>query len=216
MIIGIVSQKGGVGKSTLCRLLAREFISSGMTAKIADMDVNQSTCYDWMTERNKAELEPYVPVQQYSRIQQALAEADSVEVLIIDGAPNADKNTMAIAKAADLVIVPTGITLDDRRPAIRLIRELVAKGIPKEKISLALCRVTGTAKSTVAHAYHELLTEGYSVLTGAMRFQAAYSRAFDEGKAATETSYKSLNEEAEAVAQCVVNKLTELRNERAA
>lgn len=37
-IIGIVSQKGGVGKSTLARLVAREYANAGWRAKIVDLD----------------------------------------------------------------------------------------------------------------------------------------------------------------------------------
>lgn len=216
MIIGIISQKGGVGKSTLCRLLAREFIASGMTAKIADMDINQSTCYEWMTERNKADIKPYVPVQQYSRIKQALADAENIDVLIIDGAPNADSNTREIAKASDLIIIPTGITKDDRRPAIKLTKELTRLGVPQKKITFALCRVSGSGKGAIANAYYELTDEGYDVLDGAMRQQTGYATAFDDGKAATETGFKTLNKEAASMAQSMVDKLKKILNERAA
>jgi chromosome partitioning protein len=37
-IVGIVSQKGGVGKSTLCQLIAREAATGGKHAKILDFD----------------------------------------------------------------------------------------------------------------------------------------------------------------------------------
>jgi chromosome partitioning protein len=37
-IIGFISQKGGVGKSTLARLVAREYASGGWNVKIADLD----------------------------------------------------------------------------------------------------------------------------------------------------------------------------------
>jgi chromosome partitioning protein len=31
--IGVASQKGGVGKSTICRLIAREYAKAGWTVK---------------------------------------------------------------------------------------------------------------------------------------------------------------------------------------
>ena len=49
-IIATASQKGGVGKSTLCRMIAREAAINGLTGKIADFDVRQSTTTPW-TER---------------------------------------------------------------------------------------------------------------------------------------------------------------------
>jgi len=39
MIIAIASQKGGVGKSTLARLIAREYAQAKWNVKIADLDI---------------------------------------------------------------------------------------------------------------------------------------------------------------------------------
>src|SRR5580693_6886325 len=50
-IVGVVSQKGGVGKSTLCQLIAREAAAEGKQAKILDFDVKQMTSTDWVRER---------------------------------------------------------------------------------------------------------------------------------------------------------------------
>ena len=44
--IGMVSQKGGVGKSTLSRLVAREYALAGWNVKIADLDVSQGTSFN--------------------------------------------------------------------------------------------------------------------------------------------------------------------------
>ena len=50
-VIAFVSQKGGVGKSTLSRALAREAAASGLAVKIADLDTQQSTSVDWHRQR---------------------------------------------------------------------------------------------------------------------------------------------------------------------
>ncbi len=47
MIIAFVSQKGGVGKSTLARAVAREAAYGGLKVKIADLDTQQGTSVDW-------------------------------------------------------------------------------------------------------------------------------------------------------------------------
>ena len=46
-LVGLVSQKGGVGKSTLARLVAREYAAAGWQVKIADLDISQGTSTDW-------------------------------------------------------------------------------------------------------------------------------------------------------------------------
>jgi cellulose biosynthesis protein BcsQ len=47
-VVGIISQKGGVGKLTLCQLIAREAAIGGKQAKILDFDVRQMTSTDWV------------------------------------------------------------------------------------------------------------------------------------------------------------------------
>ncbi|MBA3922086.1 MAG: ParA family protein, partial [Nostocaceae cyanobacterium] len=49
--IGVVSQKGGVGKSTIARLLAREYAAAGWDVKIADLDIAQATSTNWKQRR---------------------------------------------------------------------------------------------------------------------------------------------------------------------
>jgi Mrp family chromosome partitioning ATPase len=51
LIIGVVSQKGGVGKSTLARLIAREYAQAGWRVKIADLDIQQCTAFSWQARR---------------------------------------------------------------------------------------------------------------------------------------------------------------------
>ena len=49
--LGVVGQKGGIGKSTLARLLAREYAASGWNVKIADLDPGQGTSFNWNNRR---------------------------------------------------------------------------------------------------------------------------------------------------------------------
>ena len=74
-IIGIVSQKGGVGKSTLSRLLAIEYARNGFSVKIADMDLSQGTVTEWNRTRMTRELEPTVRVEQFNSIAEAIKDS---------------------------------------------------------------------------------------------------------------------------------------------
>jgi chromosome partitioning protein len=56
MIISLISQKGGVGKSTLARLLAVEIAKAGWRVKIADLDPAQGTATKWKARRDVAGL----------------------------------------------------------------------------------------------------------------------------------------------------------------
>jgi chromosome partitioning protein len=208
MIVGIVSQKGGVGKSTLARLIAREFAAQDWQVKIADLDISQATSFHWRSRRLQRALEPDISVEQYGRVDQALKIAEQYDLLILDGAPHATQATLQIAKASHLVLLPTGLAIDDLQPGVQLAHELVHH-IPRQQLVFALCRV-GSSQPEIDEARQYLREAGYAVLQGELPEKAAYRRASDEGRAATETYFPSLNRRAEVVAQSVVNRLASL------
>jgi chromosome partitioning protein len=65
-IIAFVSQKGGVGKSTMARALAREATAGGLKSKIADLDTQQGTSVDWHRARLDAGIEPVIAVEAFA------------------------------------------------------------------------------------------------------------------------------------------------------
>ena len=208
IIIGVVSQKGGVGKSTIVRLVAREFAAQGWQVKIGDLDIGQATSFHWRSRRLQAAVEPDVSIEQFGRVEQAMKAAAQYDVLILDGAPHATQATKQIADASDLVIIPTGLAVDDLEPGVRLAHDL-AREVPRHKIVFALCRV-GTSQPEITDARRYLEEAGFCVLAGELPEQVAYRRASDEGRAATETRYPSLNRRAETLAQSIVNSIAEL------
>jgi chromosome partitioning protein len=208
MIVGIVSQKGGVGKSTVARLIARELAAQDWQVKIADLDISQATSFHWRSRRLQRNLEPDISVEQYGRVDQALKVAEQYDLLILDGAPHATQATLQVAKASHLVILPTGLAIDDLQPGVQLAHELVTH-VTRQQLVFALCRV-GISQVEIAEARQYLREAGYTVLTGELPEKAAYRRASDEGRAATETHFASLNRRAEVLAQGVVNMLASL------
>jgi chromosome partitioning protein len=176
--------------------------------KIADLDISQATSYHWRTRRLQRAMEPDISIEQYGRVDQALKSAEHFDVLVLDGAPHATQATQQIAKASDLVIIPTGLAVDDLQPGVTLAHDLI-KHVPRQKVVFALCRV-GNSQAEIAEARQYLTEAGYQVLEGELPEQVGYRRASDEGKAATETRYQSLNQRAEAIAQSVVNKISAL------
>lgn len=205
-VVALVSQKGGVGKSTLARMLAREFVAGGLAAKIADLDTQQQTCAHWAARRGEAALEPEIQVQGFARVATALAEAERFDALILDGKPNASEQTREIAAAADLVVIPTGQTLDDLHPGVVLAHALAKNGIARHRIAFALFRTTGSERENQA-ARGYLGEAGYHVLAGHVAVSTGYGAASDAGRAITETSYRSLNLRAAALAQAVIDRL---------
>lgn len=208
-IIGMVSQKGGVGKSTLARMMAREFIQGGMSAKIADLDTQQQTCTQWAGRRAESGVVPEIQVQSFAAVKTALDEASRFDALILDGKPNASDQTFEIAQAADLVVIPTGQTIDDLHPGVVLAHTLRKKGIPSERIAFAMFKTTGSDRENTA-ARQYLAEAGYAVLDGEVSVSTGYGSASDVGKALTETSFRSLNERAAKLAQSMIDLMAEV------
>jgi chromosome partitioning protein len=205
-IIAFVSQKGGVGKSTLARALAREAVVGGLKSKIADLDTQQGTSIDWHRVRLNAGIKPAVSAEAYATAEQALKEVGHYDLLIIDGPARTSKGTLAIARVADLVVQPTGASVDDLRPAVREFHALIKEGIPKEKLTFALNRIGTPNEEAEARAY--VSEAGYSALDGCLLERPAYRRAQNGGHAITETSYAALNARADALIQALIDKVT--------
>ncbi|RZI60025.1 MAG: ParA family protein [Pseudomonas sp.] len=206
-IVAFVSQKGGVGKSTLARALAREAAAGGLRVKVADLDTQQGTSVDWHRQRLQAGIEPAVSVEAFATAAQALAVADGYDILIIDGPARTSQATTEIAKVANLVVQASGASLDDLRPAVREFHALVKAGIPASRLIFALNRIGTLTEEADARVYLE--ESGYPVLTGFLLERPAYRQAQNGGHAITETRFAGLRAQADALIQSIINKTAE-------
>jgi len=202
-VIAFVSQKGGVGKSTLARGLAREAAKSGLAVKIADLDTQQGTSVEWHRRRLNEGVEPVVSVEGYKTADQALSQAVHYDLLIIDAPARASEGTQKIAERAQLVVQPTNPALDDLGPAVRLFHELTKAGIPKGRLVFALNHVLTETEEVSAREY--LREAGYAVLQGYIPSKTSYRDAQNHGRAITETRYGALNEKADSLIQALIN-----------
>jgi chromosome partitioning protein len=202
-VIAFVSQKGGVGKSTLARALAREGAAGGLRVKLADLDTQQGTSVDWHRARMDAGIEPAISAEAYKTAAQALAVADQFDILILDGPARTSQATLDIARASNLVVQPTGASLDDLRPAVREFHALVKAGVPRARLTFALNRIGTDAEEADARAY--LAEAGYSVLAGCLVERPAYRKAQNGGYSVTETRYTALNTRADVLIQSLID-----------
>ena len=205
--ISIISQKGGVGKSSIARTLAREFADNGLETLIADMDVSQSTSTEWNSIRMEQNIKPDISVQQFRTVESALKLQSHYDIIIFDGAPHATKQTLEMVKKSDLSILPTGISKDDLNPQIRLAHELLKNGVHMSNFAFVFCRV-GNSDSQLKEATEYLNLTPYYLLENIIKEKDGYRMALDSGKALTETSFTSLNKRADKVMQEIFDNFT--------
>ncbi|GAV35463.1 CobQCobBMinDParA nucleotide binding domain protein [Roseomonas sp. TAS13] len=207
IVVAFVSQKGGVGKSTLARALAVEAARGGLSVHIADLDVNQGSQIDWHRDRLAAGLSPSPTAQLYSNLSDALKRTNGADMLVLDGPARADKDTVALAKAADLAVLPAGASLDDLRPVVRVAHSLAKAGIPVERIVCALTRISTEAEAEAARAF--IAEAGYRVAAGYLPERASYRVAQNGGRAVTEAAAPTLRSAADTVVQSLIDAIPE-------
>jgi chromosome partitioning protein len=103
--LAVISQKGGVGKTTLALHLAVAAERDDKTAVIIDLDP-QASASTWRDLRE--DETPIVQPAQVNRLPVILSEADKhgAALAIIDTSPNSESGSLAAARAADLVLIP--------------------------------------------------------------------------------------------------------------
>jgi chromosome partitioning protein len=182
-IISFVGQKGGTGKSTLARAFAVEAARHEKRVLIADLDEAQRTSLDWAERRAANGLLPLVGVEQVPRLQVFTRAAD-IDLLVADAPGWADASTLWLAQGSQLTVLPTGGTVDDLNPTIRLMHELMNRGIADWRVTLALCRIHSDAQADFARGY--LKQANYKALKGELREDRKFADLQNVGQAVTE------------------------------
>lgn len=215
LIIGVVSQKGGVGKSTIARTIATEYARANWDVKLADLDASQGTSFNWQSRRLQNGLKPTVSVEMFKTANQALKTADNYDLMVLDGAPHSTQGTLDIAKSSDLLILPTGTALDDLEPTVRLAVELAKNGISKNKIVFLLNRV-GNSQAELREAEEYLEATPFKLIKGHISEKTAYRRSSDMGQSLTETAYDSTNQKSKLVIKKIIEQINEALNKKEA
>jgi chromosome partitioning protein len=232
-IIAFISQKGGVGKSTLARAVAVEASRHKFKTLLADCDPQQATSYHWSQLRsettstfskgreatrtfNKVREAPNslekgkqkkskFEVKIFPTIQKALRENSQYDLLIIDGPARTSQATLEIAKKADLIIQPTGASRDDLVPAVKEFNALVKAGIKKKKLLFALARLSTPAEVKAIKDY--LADTGYKCSEAYLHEKASYKQVQNEGGSIGEVKYKKLAKQAKELVNEILNHL---------
>ena len=199
IIMSVLSQKGGAGKSTISRLLAVEAARLGKRIKIADLDLTQATSVSWNNRRMQAKRQPAVEAQTFGAVAQALRDAASFDLMVIDGAPSASRAALEAAKASVLTIIPTRPSLDDLRPALAFARDLERNGIAPDRIVFVLNQTTDS-QAEINDARASLEKAGFPMAEAVIPYKTGYSRALDDGAAPSEARHPALQGKAQTVA----------------
>ena len=210
MIISLISQKGGVGKSALSRLIAVEYAKAGWSVKIGDLDTGQGSTAKWKTRRDQHGIEPEIPVEKYATVERAIKDAEHYDLMVLDGPAFAERRGLSMARVSELIIMPTGYSLDDMEPQIETAYELEDSGINPAQIVFVFCRTEGSAsEDAAARAY--LKKARVNILDPVFPERPSIRQAHNMGKAASEVSFPSIKSKILPLAQAIADKLNQIR-----
>jgi chromosome partitioning protein len=130
-VIGLLSRKGGSGKTTLAIHLAVLAQQMGLRALLIDLDPQHSAA-DWWRAR-EAETPQLVQTSPAElRTVLEVAEADGVALALVDTRPSAAQDAALVAALSDLILVPTRPTILDLRAILDTID--IAKGAARRAL----------------------------------------------------------------------------------
>jgi chromosome partitioning protein len=196
-----VSQKGGVGKSTLARLLAVGAIHRGRKTLLADFDLDQLTCVEWGALRMRAGLEPEVDTRAFKSLKKLRREDGVADFIVADTRGLADDLSTEIAEDSEVVFLPTGVSGDDLRPTLALARKLARRGA-EGRLVLVLSKV-GRSETQFSKAVEAIEDAGFELLSEHWPQRDGFQADLDSGRAGREARNPYLREVAERMEEAL-------------
>ena len=105
MIVGVLNQKGGVGKTTISVNLAHAFALTGHRVLLVDADP-QGSALAWSSVRVEDPLFPVVGMPKPTLHKDLPAIAVDYDHVVIDGAPRVNELARAAIMASDFILIP--------------------------------------------------------------------------------------------------------------
>jgi chromosome partitioning protein len=179
MVVGVVAQKGGGGKSTVSVNLAVAAAENGKTAVIIDID-QQASAAKWGDRRKSANVAVVGALQ--SRIRQTLdaARAHGADYVVIDSPGHNDSAAMETIRASDIVILPVEASMF-HFDTLHAMRDLIR--VAGDKPTWLLINKLHPAASVQGEKLKKMLAEAYSLPVSPVHWSllSVYSTSADIG-----------------------------------
>lgn len=193
MIISVVNQKGGTGKTTVATNLAATFASKKKDVLLVDADPQQSSL-DW--QRDRPEKLPQVSVigLPSANLNKELDKLKSkYEVIIVDGGGRITASARAAVSVADFILVPTLASKPDALSTHSFFEEVVQEvaAIKGEIAGAVLFTMVKTGTLFNINAQEQIRKFGFPVFDSLIYNRITYQEAISDGKSAIEFSAKS-------------------------
>jgi chromosome partitioning protein len=186
MIISVLNQKGGVGKTTLSVNIAAQLAAEGKRVMLLDADP-QGSSLDWAAAREVASCFTVVGLPRATLHKEISKFVQDYDHIIIDGPPRVTDLARSAIMAADVVLIPVQPSPYDVWAAQEVVSLVDEARIYKENIKSAFVVNRKIANTAIGRDVGEALaTYNTKVLDSTVTQRVIFAEAAAVGKAVFE------------------------------
>lgn len=207
MIIGLLNQKGGVGKTTLAVNLAATLAKSGQRVLLIDADP-QGSALDWAAARQTAPLFSVVGLPRATIHKEIGLIGQDYDHVLIDGPPRVTDLARSAIMASDLVLIPVQPSPYDVWAAEEVVKLIDEAVVFKENLKRCFVINRKISNTAIGRDVREALA-AYPVplLKASITQRVLFAEAAGQGKAVFEVEPDG---SAAAEVQAVLDELMEV------
>lgn len=195
MIVALLNQKGGVGKTTLALHLAGEWARRGDRVTLVDADP-QGSALDWSEQRAREGLPRLFGIIGLARDtlhREAPELARNMDHIVIDGPPRVAGLMRSALLASDVVLIPVQPSPFDGWASAEILRLIEEARIFRPKLVVRFVLNRSAARTIIARETSEALADqDPPVLRSSIGQRVVFATAAQLGRLAIEIDPDSL------------------------